>query len=276
MRNILYMWKFIRALIWRLNFANTSMLAASLSFNSVLALVPLLAISLAVFHYIGGMEQMLLWIQKHIMEYFIFGTHHLIMDKITSAVQRVHSGALGGFGVVFIFLTCSRLFNQFDYAVQRIWQNEQRKMRWKQLALFWVFLLLGPLSLSIVLGVLSKMLLEGRDFQYNAYMGYIALYGLLALTYKLMPNSKVNWHIAFAVSFLSILSLVFAKSTYIKVTSDLMAYNRVYGSVAALPIFLVWVLFLWWLILFGVAVCAQWQKPTQEEKNTRPSSNPAD
>jgi membrane protein len=74
---------------------------------------------------------------------------------------------------------------------------------------------------------------------------------LFTFFYKVMPNTKVHWRGALLSGFLVALASEFAKLAYTKYTGKALFYNKMYGGLAALPLFLIWIYLNWMIFLAG-------------------------
>jgi membrane protein len=86
------------------------------------------------------------------------------------------------------------------------------------------------------------------------------LFFSLFLIYKLVPDLSVHWRSAFISSVLSAMAMYGVHKGFAYLTAGVFNYNKIYGSFAALPILLLWILAMWYAILGGVALCASLQK----------------
>lgn len=256
---------FLFAVLKRWVRSEASLRASGLAFTSLLALVPLFALSIATFKYMGGFDKLLLRVEPYIMQYLVFGTHSFLMDKISLAVEKLHAEALGSFALFFAAITCAKLFLQFDRTLQEIW-NEKRQYPFWKLLFFFLFLILGPLAFALLAGVLSNALVAtqlssfekwGEHWFFQKGLEYYFLLLPLLVVTKWAPHKKISWINAIACSGLTLINLVLAKRLYMYATSTLIDYSKVYGSMAVVPLFLIWVVILWQIVLFGFTVSAE-------------------
>jgi membrane protein len=144
-----------------------------------------------------------------------------------------------------------------------------------------LILLLGPVSVSLSVAsstIVSKMF---PQFFLKANLGAILVaFVFLALTYKVFPNRKVKWLPVLFSALLAVLAMELAKWGYAGYVSKALIHNRIYGSLAAFPLFLIWIYVNWTLFLSGALLTYMLQtyslfnpfpkKPKKPEKEDAP------
>lgn len=235
-------------------------LASALAFATLISIVPLLAVSLSVFHSFGGFESLLSKVEPFLMQNLIPTSGADITVAIRSAVRRIHSGALGFWGVIGLLLASTKLFFDIERSVQKVWQLTPRKKFAGRLVIYWMVMFSVPVLIAIVLGVAgSRDLLFFRKIPKWTITFALLFAGLFA-TYKFMPAAKVvkKWAALSALTAAS--AIIFLQFSYVGITRELLSYNKVYGSLASVPFFLLWLLVVWWIFLIGVGLTSSLQK----------------
>lgn len=240
----------------RIQQAEIPLIAGSLSFSTALTLVPLLAVSLSVFHWLGGLEGLLKQLEPFILKNLVESSGVEFSRYLLRAIRRIHSGALGVTGVVGLFLASTKLFSDMEKAIQRVWLVKTKRALWKRLAVYWTVMFVGPLLLAALLGVIgSKDLGLIKIFPRELFAAVCALFGLFAI-YRWVPARPVEFRPAFASSLLATVGLALAQEFYAGAMRGLFRFSKVYGSLAGIPLFLLWVFLLWWIILLGATLTA--------------------
>ena len=236
--------------------AEIPLIAGSLSFTTVLTLVPFLAVSLSVFHWLGGLEGLLKQIEPFILKNLVESSGVEFSRYLLKAIRRIHSGALGVTGVVGLLLASTRLFIDMEKAIQRVWLVKTKRALWKRLIVYWSVMFGGPLIVAALLGVIgSKDLGLIRIFPSELIAATLALFGLF-LIYKWVPARAVEFRPAFASALLATVGLALAQEFYAGTMRELFRFSKVYGSLAGIPLFLLWIFLLWWIILLGATLTA--------------------
>lgn len=235
--------------------SDARLLSGSLAFATTISIVPLLAVSLSVFHSHGGFESLLARLEPFLLENLVSGAGADVRRAIRSVIHRVHSKALGVGGVIGLVLTSLNLFWNVEQGIQRIWGMRARRTWWLRLIVYWAILFLGPLLLAVTLGIASAMDTATLSYVPKGSLAFVVTFvGLMAL-YKVVPARQVRVRAAFWSALVAAAGISAAQGVYFVITKRILAYSKVYGSLASVPIFLLWILVLWWIVLFGVALC---------------------
>lgn len=238
--------------------------AGALSYTSLLALVPLMAVILGVmsafpvFDY--GVEQL----QDFIFSNFVPAAGDVVHEYLDQFVQR--SAELTGTGTLFLVVTALILMSTIEKTLNRIWRVKQLRHPTSRLMVYWAVLTLGPLLLGGSIGLTSY--LEGlQTFTPEFVRGTLQwilvvttpfLVAMLAFTliFMVVPNRQVRFHHALAGAAFSALAFELSKRGFVLYVSNFPTYEKLYGALAAIPIFLVWIYVSWVVILLGASVAA--------------------
>lgn len=255
-RQLAVAFRTLHAAYLRIQKADIPLIAGSLSFTTVLTLVPLLAVSLSVFHWLGGLEGLLKQLEPFILKNLVESSGAQFSRYLMRAIRRIHSGALGVTGVVGLFLASTKLFSDMEKAIQRVWFVKHKRALWKRLIVYWTVMFAGPLVVAALLGVIgSKDLGLIRILPREWIAVVLAMTGLFAI-YKWVPARVVEFRPAFASALLATVGLALAQEFYAEAMRGLFRFSKVYGSLAGIPLFLLWIFLLWWIILLGATLTA--------------------
>lgn len=255
----------VKAAIVRLNQAEIPLIAGSLSFTTVLTLVPLLAVSLSVFSWLGGLDGLLKQLEPFIFKNLVESSGAEFSRYLSRSIRRIHSGALGVTGVIGLFLASTKLFSEMETAIQRVWIVKKKRALWKRLLVYWSVMFLGPLIAAAFLGFMgSKQLGLLQVFPSQIVAALFSLVALFAI-YKWIPARRVHFAPALASALFATSGLMAAQAFYATIMRGIFRFSKVYGSLAGIPLFLLWVYVLWWIILLGATLTAV----LQERRDTR-------
>lgn len=246
----------LRAAYERIVRADVPMIAGSLSFTTVLTLVPLLAVSLSVFHWLGGLEDLLKQLEPFIVKNLVESSGVEFSRYLLRSIRRVHSGTLGVSGVLGLFLASTKLFSDMETAIQRVWLVKKRRALWKRVFVYWTVMFVSPLLIAGLLGMIgSKDLGLIKVVSRETVAATLALFGLFAI-FKWVPERRVEFRPAFASALLTTVALALAQEFYAVTMRGLFRFSKIYGSLAGIPLFLLWIFLLWWIILMGATLAA--------------------
>jgi len=240
--------------------SDVSTLAGSLAFSTAVSLVPLLAVSLSVFTAFGGLESLLHKIEPFILHNLVDASGAELSRTIRQAIERVHSRTLGLGGGLGLLIASTKIFYDMEKAVHRVWGLTSERKIWRQFLIYWLLMFLGPLALAIVLGILGSKDVGLIGPVPRAFILVTFEFITLLSIYKFVPSIYVSWISSLASAAIATLGVAIAQSFYSTIMKTFFNTNKVYGSLASVPLFLIWILILWWICLTGAAYCAVLEK----------------
>jgi membrane protein len=244
--------------------------AGSLTFTTVIALVPLLAVMLSVFAAFPMFRVFRSALERYFMQALVPDT---IAKPVLAALNRFATQAtgLGSAGLIVLVLTAIALMLTIDRTLNAIWRVRRPRPIAQRVLVYWAAVTLGPLALGISLSVTSYAISASQGFV-KAMPGGVALLidvlefaGLaagIAGLYHYVPNTHVRWRHALLGGVFVALGFELAKRLLAWYVRAVPSYATIYGAFATLPIFLVWMYLGWLIVLFGAVVAAyapSWQ-----------------
>ncbi|MCA1779484.1 MAG: virulence factor BrkB family protein [Xanthomonadaceae bacterium] len=238
--------------------------AAALSYTSLLAIVPLMAVVLGVLSAFPVFEYGVDQLQDFIFFNFVPAAGDVIREYLNQVIER--SGELTGTGTLFLVITAIILMSTIEKSLNRIWRVTQARQPANRLVVYWAALTLGPLLLGASLGLTSYVAalpLLAPEFAQSTLRSLLLLMTpfvvtLVAFTlvFMVVPNRNVRWHHALTGAFLSTLAFELSKRGFVVYVSNFPTYQKLYGAIAAIPIFLIWIFVSWVVILLGASLSA--------------------
>lgn len=248
----------------RLNEERLPQVAASLTFTTVLALVPLLTIALAVFTtfptfntFRASLEAYFI---KSLMPKAISSTILGYLNQFAAKATR-----LSALGAVALIVTTVAMMLTIDRAFNQIWRVKNTRPLTQRIVVYWAALTLGPLLIGVSITVTSYLLTATGGYVSNSSVFGALLYtvisimlstGAFTLLYVAVPNRLIEWRDAACGGFLAATVFEFAKRIFVVFITQFPTYTMIYGTLAALPIFLLWVYVSWLITLIGAVVAA--------------------
>lgn len=236
--------------------------ASSLTFTTVLAIVPLLAVVLALFTAFPLFSEFHNALEEFLGESLLPPS---VADTIMQYLNQFASQASGltAIGSAFLVVTSIMLIMTIDQAFNEIWNvNHQRPVR-QRLLVYWAIISLGPILVGASLWASSILAREslgyiadlpgGITFILEIIPFLISILGFTAL-YMFVPNTRVYWRDALLGGFGAALVLTIMKAGFTWYISKFPTYMVIYGAFATLPIFLLWIYLSWLVILLGATV----------------------
>ncbi|MEY6431213.1 YihY family inner membrane protein [Thioalkalicoccus limnaeus] len=249
--------------------------AASLSYTSILALVPLTAIGVAVmgaFPVFGDIQGE--------METFLI--HHLVPTAVESVRDYIESfvgraRGLTAVGIIGLAITALFLFVTIETAIDRIFKATETRPIVRRLLVFWAILTLGPLligvsfSLAMDVSAFTRTIATDTIPASPAWLPQILptliLTVAFTILYTVVPNRPVLITHALLGGLLAAIAFTLLRSGFTLYVTTFPVYGNVYGTLAVIPMFLVWMYLSWAVILAGAVVTAElptWGRPALE------------
>jgi len=238
--------------------------ASSLTFTTLIALVPLFTVMLAVF----SAFPMFASFRGSLEKYFL---QALVPDAIAKPVLMAltqfagKAAKLGSVGLVILVLTAIALMLTIDRTLNAIWRVRAPRPIAQRVLVYWAAVTLGPVVLGVSLTLTSYAISAsqglvgslpgGLALSLNA-IEFVLLAGAMAGLFHYVPNTHVRWRHAVAGGVFVSVGIELAKKLLGWYVSVVPSYNTVYGAFATLPIFLVWLYFSWVIVLLGAVVAA--------------------
>jgi membrane protein len=238
--------------------------ASSLTFTTLISLVPLLTVMLAVF----SAFPMFASFQDALQKYFL---QTLVPPDIASQVLRAlntfaaKAKGVGSAGLVLLFLAALALMLTIDRTLNAIWRVRTPRPIAQRVLVYWAAATLGPLVLGVSLSLTSYALSASQGLV-GVLPGGVSLlleafeFGLLVAAlaglFHYVPNTHVRWRHALAGGAFSAVGFELAKRLLGWYLQTVPTYSVVYGAFATAPIFLIWIYLAWVIVLLGAVVAA--------------------
>ena len=238
--------------------------AAALTYSTLLAIVPILAVVFAIARGFG--------FNKYIEEWFrgVLSSQPQAADTIVGFVNsyliHTQSGIILGIGLVFMLWTVTILIRNIELAFNRIWQVKKPRSFFRTVTDYMGMFILAPIIIVVTSGIsifVVSFANETEGFELLAPMvrrlwdltPYVLMSAVFIALYVFMPNTKVKLRCAIGPGILAGVAMQGLQLFYIHSQIWVSSYNAIYGSFAALPLFMLWVQISWLICLFGAELC---------------------
>ena len=234
--------------------------ASALTYSTLLAIVPILAVVFAIARGFGYNKYIEIWFRDAL------SSQPQVADTLTDFVNsyliHTQSGIFLGVGLLFMLYTVLMLVNNVEETFNEIWQvsNARPLMRslTNYMAMFFVFpiIIVVSMGLSIFMATVAKhtdgvLILGPAVRSLLDFSPYLLLSLLFIGLYVYMPNTDVKLKSAIVPGILSGIAMQLLQLFYIHSQIWVTGYNAIYGSFAALPLFMLWLQISWTICLFG-------------------------
>jgi membrane protein len=238
--------------------------ASSLTFTTLISLVPLFTVALAIFSAFPMFARLEDTLQRWLIQ-------SLVPDNIAKQVLNYlnqftgKASQMGWAGALVLLVTALTLILTIDRKLNDIWRVRQSRPLTQRVLVYWALLTLGPLLLAGSLTITSYALTVSRGVV-SALPGGVRLLldsvqlvlvtvGMGAL-YRYVPNTHVRWVHALLGGLFVAVALDLAKKVLVWYLAQVPSYSVVYGTFATVPILLVWSYVAWVIVLLGAVVAA--------------------
>jgi len=258
-KNLKKLYHFILFVVIQFRKAGCFDTATSLSYASVLSVVPLLAVGFAGFSNFPVFQEVLGELENFIFNNFIPTSSEVISEYIRQFVGKATKLTI--VGLVSLLVIALLLMWRIDQALNKIWATTDKRDYLKVFLIYWAVLSLGPLFIGVSLMATSyvtslPLISETADsFGIRVYIlrivAILFTYIAFSLTYLVIPNTRVNISHALIGGVVATVFFELSKQGFAIYISSNQTYQNIYGTLSTIPIFLVWVYISWLVILLG-------------------------
>lgn len=231
--------------------------AGALTYKTVLSIVPLLAVIFAIARGFGLQNI----VENELLKYFSAQEDFLVkaLGFVDKSLEYAQGGVFLGIGVVMLLYTVIMLFSDIEDNFNYIWNIKQGRSYYRKFtdyfALFFILLVLIVTNsvFSIIIGFSSSIPVLGTLMTpATQAIPFIVTIFIFSFIYAYIPNTKVKIGSAIFGGIIAGLAFQIFQIVYINGQIWISKYNAIYGSFAAIPLFLLWVQMSWFIVLFGV------------------------
>lgn len=262
LRPVRHLGRFLWRLVVRFQEDSCPQMAASLSYATLLALVPLLAIGLALLTAFPAFDEAQAQLKSLIFEALPPEQALDASEQLDALLANVSK--LTGPGVLALAVTAILLLSNVHASLNAIWRVREPRPLALQLLVFWALLTLGPLLLGASISI-SSIAIEPLQAQlglgeapriFSRLLSVLVAALAFAVMFLVVPNRPVSMSAALLGGGVAALGFELLKFGFGLYITSFPSYQIVYGALAALPILLIWVYLVWTVILFGAEVAA--------------------
>ncbi|HSV87011.1 MAG TPA: YihY/virulence factor BrkB family protein [Bacteroidales bacterium] len=243
---------------------NVGLRASSLTFFTLLSLVPVVGLGFGIAKGFGlemYLEQQLavaLAGHEEVMKW--------VLSFSQSLLQRASGGMVAGLGIMILLFTVFMVMKNIEEAFNDIWQVKKSRHWTRMLSDYFAIMFIAPLF--IILSSAATVFLNTQvhqlttEFEFFGFWSpvlfflvnlipYVLIWVIFTIVYMAMPNTNVKFSSAVLSGITAGTLFQLAQWGYINFQIGVSAYNAIYGSFAALPLLLLWLQISWFIVLFG-------------------------
>jgi len=236
--------------------------------------VPLIALGFSVFTSFSGFQKLADRVRTALLSHLLPTSQQVVEAYLAEIAQR--AGTLSVFGVLGLLLTAAALLHTMEEAFNDIWRVRRSRSWMAKLTAFWAVMTLMPLFVGASISIttwfaslpIAQEVRHGLDFAFEAPFLLPWLMSSLGFfaAYLLLPNRRVPKLPAAIAGLVAGGLFEIAKLGFAFYVTQLAHFERLYGALAALPVFLVWLYLVWVIVLFGaeLSYCLRYPESAHE------------
>ena len=243
----------------------SSLVAAGLTFVTLMALIPLLSVFIAIAEAFGVKESLTVWLQS-----FIDGSNQNVrefMGGVMELVNKVNIKTIGALALLFLIYTIMSLMSRVEEAFNLTWRARKGRNLARRYADYIAILFLAPLMVLVSAALTTALHFDFKALDGNwqwlatllasglAFVPLLLLCLAATVVYRVMPNAKVRWLPASIAGLIAGLLLLATQLLLSRFQIGLTHANAIYGGLAFVPLFLLYLHFSWSIVLFGCEIC---------------------
>lgn len=238
--------------------------AGALSYTTLFALVPLTA---AIFGILSAFPVFSVWTQDltdFIFRNFVPAAGATVREYLLQFAGNASKMTV--VGVLVLFLSALMMMSAIEDRLNRIWRVKKRRSSIARFLLYWTALTLVPIlvvgGLALSSYLFALPILGGATLEPSVkdvllrMLPFTTTFVALLLLYTLVPNRRVAFRHALVGALLGACLFEFAKWSFGLYVSTVPSYQQLYGALAVVPIFLIWIFLSWVIVLLGASITA--------------------
>ncbi|MBC7452631.1 MAG: YihY family inner membrane protein, partial [Massilia sp.] len=238
--------------------------AGSLTFTTTLALVPLLTIILAIFTTFPIFSNFRASLEAYFIQSMMpKAISNTVIGNLTTFASKAKG--LSAIGAVALLITSASMMGMVERVFNQIWKVRRTRPIGQRVTIYWALMTLAPLMLGLSISATSQLFMATGGLAKTAPLISSIFYtfvsvaltgGLYTLLYMLVPNKFVDWRDAVWGGMVAAVAFEVAKRLFAMFVRQFPAYAVIYGALAALPLFLLWIYLSWMITLIGALLTA--------------------
>ena len=255
----------------KINFTNHQgpLRAAALTYTTALSLIPVLAIAFAILKGLGAQNTLEPVLQE------LAGDSQETISRIIGYVNNTNFKSIGAIGLLVLVMTAISLLESIEVAFNTTWGVTETRPLQRRFSDYLSVVVVGPILIVVAMSITTSLQNQWMVLWLiqRSYFGeavlfifrlapYVSIWIALVFLYIFIPNIKVRFRSALLGGILAGTAWQVAQWGYFHFQVGVANYNAIYGTLAALPIFLVWVYTSWMIVLMGLEVVCAHQRRT--------------
>ena len=241
--------------------------ASALTLYSLLGIVPVIAMAFGIAKGFGFEK----YLKKDLLERFQ-GQEEVVIrviDFAHSLLEATKGGLIAGIGLIVLFWAVIRVLRDIENSFNDMWGIEESRSLGRKFSDYLTIIVICPILLtmsgSVTIFINTQIAMITAKFELLGYVSgliffllrflpYCVIWGLFTFIYIIVPNTKVNFRSGLIAGIIAGSAFQLVQWGYIHFQVGVAKYNAIYGSFAALPLFLIWLQISWIIVLIGAEI----------------------
>jgi len=239
--------------------------AAALTYFTMLSIVPIFAIAFAIARNFGFEDMLHNFInnnmkdQEEVMKW--------VTGMVDSLLSETKEGLVAGIGGVILFWSVIQVLNNIEASFNDIWQIRKARSPMRKFSDYLAIMIITPFAIGLTGSFLVKMQTSAEELEYlrsivvtlMKVVPYLSIWLLFTLVYMVMPNTKVKFRHALIAGIIAGTVAMLFQTLYRDLQIGVMRWGTLYGTIAFVPLFLMWLQITWLIVLMGAELSFAYQ-----------------
>jgi len=254
----------MRRVATRLNAIGWARAAGSLAFTTILGIVPLATVALAFVAQFPVFQDFIRVLERFLLRYMLPQSASAVVNDYILGMAA-EAAELKGLWIVFVMVTALLVVHTVESEINAIWGIRQKRPLMRRVLVYVVGITAGPAlvggAISLIFWLIRQSI-AAVPLQRSAIVAILTplpfLFAVVGFTllYAIAPARRVSWWHAFLSGLLAAIAFEVTRHAFAWYVANSPTYEILYGALAAVPLFLLWIFLFWMIVLAGAAVTA--------------------
>lgn len=235
--------------------------ASSLTYFTMLSIVPIFAMAFGIAKGFGFEDRMNEFIDNSFQEQDQMITW--IKTMVAGLLDNTKGGLVAGIGFIILFWSVIQVLNNIELSFNDIWQVKKARSPIRKFSDYLAMMIITPFAIAVSGSITVKINQAANNFEFIQPMlklvPYASIWLLFTIIYIVMPNTKVKFKYALAAGVVAGTLSMLVQWGYFEFQIGVTRFNTLYGSFAAIPLFLLWLQITWLIVLMGAEISFAYQ-----------------
>ncbi len=235
--------------------------ASSLTYFTMLSIVPIFAMAFGIASGFGFEDRMDDFIDKSFQEQD--QVISMIDKLVTDLLENTKGGLVAGVGFIILFWSVIQVLNNIELSFNDIWQVKKARSPIRKFSDYLAMMIISPFAIALSGSITVKINQAANNFEIIQPMlklvPYASIWLLFTIIYIVMPNTKVKFKYALIAGVVAGTLSMLVQWGFFEFQVGVTRFNTLYGSFAAIPLFLLWLQITWLIVLMGAEISFAYQ-----------------